>query len=94
VFKQPTIKFCTNSTMLTSQFTREQDDYIKSFMPYFDAVTLKADPDLENKSTTKYRKEKTAEIMESNLFDGVDNKKDLKAVCHLSSPHSLWLTFA
>jgi len=78
VFKQPTIKFCTNSTMLTSQFTREQDDYIRYFMHDFEPVTLKVDPDLEDKSTTKYRKEKAAGIMESDSFDDVDNKKDFQ----------------
>jgi hypothetical protein len=68
--------------MLTSQFTQAQDNLIKTYMPGFEAMTLEVDPLLSNTSTTKYRQEKTSEIMESQLFAGVENLKDVRAVSY------------
>ena len=43
-----------HSTMLTSQFTQEQNDLIKSYMADFKAMTLQVNPDFEYKPTTRY----------------------------------------
>jgi hypothetical protein len=53
-------------------------------MADFEAMTLQVDPDFENKPTTGYQQQKTTEIMESSLFSGESNRKDLRAV-HLAS---------
>jgi len=67
--------------MLACQFTTDQNDLIKSYMPGFEAMTLMVDPTLSNKTTTKYRQEKTTEIMSSALFNDEADKKELRVVC-------------
>jgi hypothetical protein len=75
--------------MLTSVFSKEQDDYIKSYMADFEATTSKLDPELQNKSTRQYRQEKANEIIDSELFTQWDDKGDLKKASSSNSQCNL-----